>query len=66
MTDDKDRRKTVKLSPDVGELFEEEKPPDMTQSEFVKALLEGAEIKEGVTAGEVRRIVREELERIDK
>lgn len=58
-----DDRLSVKLNPSVAEKFTDQQPPGMTHSEFVNALLDGAEIETGVTAAEVRSIVREELTR---
>lgn len=58
-----DDRLSVKLNPSVAEKFMDQQPSGMTQSEFVNALLDEAEIETGVTASEVRSIVREELAR---
>jgi hypothetical protein len=58
-----DDRLSVKLNPSVAEKFTDQQPSGMTHSEFVNALLDGAEIETGVTAAEVRTIVREELAR---
>lgn len=57
-----DNRANIKADPDVKERFDDKKPPELTQSEFIAQLLDEATFNEGVTAEEVRQIVRDELE----
>lgn len=58
-----DKRKTVKLNPDIAEKFDELKPSEMTQSEFVDKLLEDADIEREMSIEDIRRVVRDELEK---
>lgn len=58
-----DKRKTVKLNPDVAEKWDELIPDGMTQSEFVDKLLEDADIEREISIEDIRRVVRDELER---
>lgn len=59
-----DNRKNIKVEAPVKERFDAGQPADMNQSEFVAALLDGAEFRERPSADEVREIVREELRRV--
>jgi hypothetical protein len=60
-----DDRKTLKLRPDVGQRFEERKPDELNQSEFVRQLLD--EQPAGIGSVEdvrevLRGVLRDELD----